>query len=121
MNIVGNKGDPKWRESLQIVYADMFGVVNYKFFRERIDLNTGAWMADLRSILDDDCLRRVALSLSGRDKIIEVIKYLRKENNIGKYKKFIEIWKKHDPARAQQFDRYLKQIIQNSGLEEYDI
>ena len=92
---------------------------------ENIDLSIGSWIKDLRGIIDSSSIDSIILALSQREKVKILIKYLIQKNDIKLYKTFIDLWKQHDEAKANQFEHILKQDIENQGLshanEEYNI
>ena len=107
-------------QALNLIYADEFGVKNHAFFRTYIDISVGSWMNDLRDLVDAKCLNELALALNNEEKPVTVARFLTQQNNIKKYKRFISIWKTHDPARGSQFETNLRNRIHNQGLTNVD-
>ena len=101
--------------SQQIIYAEEFGKENYKFFQDNIDLGVGSWMNDLSPLIDENCRKAITCALDDSKKVIEVVRYLVKQNDIEKYKMFIDIWKKHAPAKATQFETALLKRIEDQN------
>ena len=50
-------------------------------------------------------------------KITVLINYLKKHNDIEKYKRFIDVWKENDNATGTQFETNLLDVIRNLGLQ----
>ena len=107
-------------EALNLIYADEFGEKNYAFFKRHIDISVGAWMKDLGDLVDANCLRELAFALNNKEKPVIVARFLTQQNNITKYKRFISIWKIHDPARGGQFETNLRNRIHDQGLTDAD-
>ena len=103
--------------ALKLIYADYFGPENYKFFKDHVDITVGSWINDLRRLIDEECNRDITLELNNKEKIIHVLLYLKRQDDISKYENFINIWKKHDPARASQFELALRHKIRNQGFD----
>ena len=104
--------------AVKLIYRKHFGQEHYDFLSENIDLTTSSnsWIKDLSGLIDDECSRAITYALNNKSKIIHVMLFLQKENDIQKYENFIDIWKKHDPAIAYQFEGDLRQKIRNQGL-----
>ena len=49
-----------------------------------------------------------------------LLSFKKKQDNIIKYKRFINIWTKYDPAKAKQFERSLKWQIDKHSLAKVD-
>ena len=102
--------------ALRLLYHEVFGNNSHDFFRQHIDLTVGSWMSDLKQMIDEKSLNEIICEINDKEKAIIVARYLIQKNDIRKYKAFIEIWKKHVPARAEQFQRCLKTKIEDNGL-----
>ena len=101
----------------QIIYAEEFGPKNYDFFRNNIALGVGSWMKDLSQLIEEKCRDAIICVIDDKEKVIEVVRYLVKQNDVEKYKMFIDIWREHAPAKATQFERaLLKRIEEQSPL-----
>ena len=107
-------------DALNVTYAEAFGQRNHAFFRDNIHITTGSWMKDLKDLIDDKCRNDLTIALNANEKPIIVAQFLIKQNSILKYKRFINIWKKHDPAKAKQFENNLQNRIDNQGLADVD-
>ena len=106
----------------QIIFAEEFGPKNYNFFGENIMLDDGSWMKDLSQLIDAKCRDAITVTLNKREMVIEVFKCLVRQNDINKYKMFIEIWKEHAPAKATQFERaLLKRIEDQYSFSHYSL
>ena len=105
---------------LDLIYAKAFGNNNYSFFKEHIELNVGSWMNDLNDLIDDNCRYDLTHALHENEKPIIVARFLTQQNSIPKYKQFIIIWKKYEPAYALQFEENLRKKIANAGLTSVD-
>ena len=100
---------------LKSIYAEAFGDNNHSFFKRCINLAVGSWMKDLSSLIDKKCRQNVIYEIKDSDKIIAVLRYLTSKNDIKMYEKFITIWKKHDPAKADLFEGNLSTSIENAA------
>ena len=107
-------------DALNLIYAEAFGSKNHDFFRNNICITFGSWMKDLKVLINDDCHKNLNNELNNNEKPIIVAQFLRTQNNILKYKRFINIWKKHDPAIAKQFENNLRKQIDNQALADVD-
>ena len=107
-------------QELQLTYRDAFGEEQHDFMRKFIDVTKGSWMKDLNEFIDNECRENVFCETNDKEKVIVVINFLIQENEINKYKRFIDVWKKHDPAKAEQFEKKIKQKLQNQGLTDVD-
>ena len=107
-------------DRLNLIYADEFGENNYHFFRKHIELNVGSWMNDLKNLIDAECLNNLTYALNEKEKPIIVARFLTRQNSVPKYKQFISMWKKYEPARAKQFEKSLRQKIKDAGLINVD-
>ena len=103
--------------ALRKLYAEFFRRSNFEKFGIRIDTT---WVKDLGDLFDEDCRYKIDVALNNEEKMFIVLKYLEQQDNISKYKKFITLWKKYDPAKASQFETMLNQGIENAGLREVD-
>ena len=106
------------RLELELIYREVFKASH--FIRENIDINAGSWMSDLDAIIDEKCRENIVLDLTGNGKGVIVVDYLIQQNDINKYKMFIKVWKKHDPAIAKKFELAIKKKITDKGLPETD-
>ena len=92
---------------------------------KNINLSVGSWIKDLGGIIDPSTIALIIMALSQEEQVKILINYLIQKNNIKLYKTFIDLWKRHDEAKANQFEHNLKQDIENKGLsnvnEEYNI
>ena len=96
----------------------MFGEKYHDYFRKNINLKIGSWLNDLTVIIEADCLRKIKIAIKNEENGILVLQYLVQKNDIVMYKTFIELWKKHDSAIANQFEINLNDLIQARGLTE---
>ena len=79
-------------------------------------------MKYLKTILfiDDEYLHDIRIKMNNNEKVVHLVTYLIKENRITLYKSFISIWKILDPAKATQFEEFIKRKINDQGLAEVD-
>ena len=108
---------------LQLLYRDIFDEpTNQTFLKQNIDFDKGSWMKDLKTILfiDDDYLHDIRIKMNNNEKVVHLVTYLIKENRIALYKSFISLWKKLDSLKATQFEKKIKNKINDQGLAEVD-
>ena len=102
--------------ALKLIYADHFGPKNYSAFRNHVDISVGSWINDLARLIDKECYEDITCESNNKEKIIHVLLFLKKQDDIQKYKNFITIWKKHDRIRASLFALALRKKIRNQGF-----
>ena len=103
-----------------MIYREAFGDEAYQdIMRKTINLTDGPWLRELknRRIIDQKCASDINTELNVKNKIIVVVKYLTKENNINKYTAFIDLWKELDPAYANTFESKIQKQIADQGAE----
>ena len=106
-------------EKLNLIYAAEFGEKNYSTFK-LINFEIGAWGKDLKDLIDDKTSTDLTFEMIGSEKPLIVARFLTQQNSVPKYKQFISMWKKYEPARAVQFEGKLKNRIENAGLTKVD-
>ena len=107
-------------ENLLQIYAAQFGEKNHDFFRTHIDLTVDSWIGDLKDLIDENTQQQITYEVNDREKIIKVVRYLEKADDIRKYKKFISIWKTKAPAVARRFEGGIQILIKNADLLAID-
>ena len=100
-------------DGLQLIYHTRF---NEDYVIKNINLSIGSWIKDLGGIIDPSTIASIIMALSQEEQVKVLINYLIQKNNIKLYKTFIDLWKQHDEAKANQFEHNLKQDIENKGL-----
>ena len=75
----------------ELIYAEEFGEKNYDFFRNNIALEDGSWIKDLSQLIDVKCSDTLIVTLNKKEKVIEGVKCLVRQNDIEKYNMFIDI------------------------------
>ena len=109
--------------ALQLLYRDIFGEPeNQTFLKQSIDFDKGSWIKYLKTILfiDDDYLHDIRMKMNNNEKVAHLVTYLIKENRITLYKSFISVWKNFDLLKAAQFEKNIKNKINDQGLAEVD-
>ena len=100
--------------SLQLNYRDIF--THYlTFMQENINLQNNSWIRDLSDIFDNNVLEDIRIDID-RNNVSKVVQNLIRLNDVDKYIMFLNIWLKHDPAKANQFIQKLLEKIHNQGL-----
>ena len=104
---------------LQLKYHDTFEKY-CSILKNKIDLSKGSFMKDLKAFIEAEHFRTIEIEMDSKEQVVKTFNYLMQKNSVPVYKTFINIWKKWDEAKANQFEANLKQEIDNAGLTAED-
>ena len=91
---------------------------NKQFIVENIDFQDGnSWIEKLKiDCISEDCENKITKALNMKAKVKVVVEYLKQQDDIKKYKRFISVWKEIHKATGEQFEGNLADRIKCAGL-----